>query len=72
MSKPVARKPQPQRPRSQRPSELATAANDNAPEPTLRLAPATDPTADEGANFLLMELYAHIRALEAERSAQQG
>lgn len=56
----------------QRLTDPPTAANDIGPEPALRLAPAADPRADEAANSLLMELYAHIRALEAERSAERG
>jgi DNA-binding response OmpR family regulator len=47
-------------------------ANDCGPESTLRLSPCDDPEADDTANSLLMELYAHIRALEAERGAEQG
>jgi CheY-like chemotaxis protein len=47
-------------------------ANDCGPEPTLRLSPCGDPEANDSANSLLMELYAHIRALETERSLQQG
>jgi CheY-like chemotaxis protein len=55
----------------QRLTDIPVAANDGAPEPFLRLAASTDPEADDGANSLLMELYAHIRALEAERSTEQ-
>jgi CheY-like chemotaxis protein len=59
-------------PGRQRLTDPPAAANDAMPETTLRLAPATDPDADETANSLLMELYAHIRALEAERPAERG
>lgn len=66
MSKPIAGKPQPP---PLHLSDLPAAANDDAPEPTLRLVPLADPAADEDANAMLLELYAHIRALEAARSA---
>jgi CheY-like chemotaxis protein len=56
----------------QRLTDIPVAANDGAPEPVLRLAASTDPEVDDGATSLLMELYAHIRALEAERSVEQG
>lgn len=48
------------------------AANESSPDSELRLAPSADLEADEVANSLLMELYAHIRALEAERAAEAG
>ena len=73
MSRPTARNPQPTRLYSRRLSKLPVAANDDdSREPNLRLAPSIDPEADGGANSLLMELYAHIQALEAERPAEQG
>ena len=72
MSKPIAGIPQSPRRPGQRLSELLAAANDDAPEPTLRLVAPVDPEADNDANSLLLELYAHISASEAERSAPRG
>lgn len=68
MSKPAAGNPQPSRPRNLRLSAPPVAANDDFPQPTLRLSTSADPEADEAADSLLMALYTHIRALEAGRS----
>lgn len=53
-------------------TDMPVAANESSPDPDVRVAPSADLEADEMANSLLMELYAHIRALEAERAAQAG
>lgn len=50
--------------------DMPVAANESSPDPDVRVAPSADLEGDEVANTLLMELYAHIRALEAERAAQ--
>ena len=72
MSKPIAGFPHSPRRPGPRLSDLPAAANDDAPEPTLRLVAPVDPEADDDANSLLLALYAHISASEAERSAQRS